>query len=128
MSTRREREYILCVTTQLKTYRPCPDGLASQKLFLKCTEQKNHSSLAASGAPFMLCKNYSTCGSGVQPTAPGNDIHSVVYTIPAQVTLNFVVIVTGHKNPIKIYSLKLCIYHTTYKTFQVFDWIQIFMD
>ena len=27
----------------------------------------------------MFCKNYSACGSGVQPTAPGNDIHSAVW-------------------------------------------------
>ena len=47
---------------------------------------------------FILCKNYSTCGSGVQPTAPGNDIHNVVYTIPAKSALNLVAIVTGHKH------------------------------
>ena len=50
---------------------------------------RTSSPLAAGGAPFMLSKNDSTCGSGVQPTATGNDIHSVVYTIPPQVTIEF---------------------------------------
>ena len=27
----------------------------------------------------MLCKDHSTCGSGVQPTTPGNDIHTTLY-------------------------------------------------
>ena len=96
MSSRKDRIYFVCDHT-LEIYRPCPDGLASQK-FINPQLFKSHirtsSSLAASGAPFMLCKNYSTCGSGVQPTAPGNDIHSVyfhsvVYSIPTQVTIEF---------------------------------------
>ena len=58
-----------------------------------------HASSPLVGAPFMLCKIYSTCGSGVQPTAPGNDIHSAVWPpLFTQVSISLSATVTGHRS------------------------------